>query len=101
LVARFDDHVVIKRISYGLCKKVLEAAFKYLNLYELPETHEVTLYEYEDYRIELANCVHCIQEKYSIVHNPKRSAFKEHEPISRVVNGLQAFLSLKGYIIGM
>ncbi|CAJ0909462.1 15381_t:CDS:2, partial [Entrophospora sp. SA101] len=106
LVARFDDHVVIKRISCRLCKRVLEAAFKYLSLYELPEAHEVTLYEYEDYRIELAKCIHCIQEKYSIVHNPKRSAFKEHEPISDKIQlgpGLtqneESIISLKAGIL--
>nr|CAG8503656.1 3785_t:CDS:2 [Entrophospora candida] len=96
LVARSDERVVIKRISDRLYKKVLEAAFKYLSLDELPEAHEVTLYEYEDYRVALAKYIHYIREKYSIVHNPKRSAFKEHEPIGRVVNGLQAFWSLKG-----
>ncbi|CAJ0833027.1 13097_t:CDS:2, partial [Entrophospora sp. SA101] len=95
LVARSDDCVVIKRISNILYKKVLEAA-KYLSFDELPEAHKVTLYEYESYRVELAKYIDCIREKYSIVHNPKRSAFKEHEPIGRVVNGSQTFWSLKG-----
>ncbi|CAJ0745542.1 7793_t:CDS:2 [Entrophospora sp. SA101] len=95
LVARSDDCVVIKRISNILSKKILEAA-KYLSLDELPETHKVTLYEYESYRVELAKYINCIREKYSIIHNPKQSAFKEHEPIGRVVNGSQTFWSLKG-----
>nr|CAG8494291.1 11965_t:CDS:2 [Entrophospora candida] len=102
LVTRSDNIVVIKKISDGLYKKVLETT-KYLNLDELPEAHkvtpdeyEVTPGEYENYKIELANYIDYIREKYSIVHNPKRSAFKEHEPIGRAVNGLQTFWSLKG-----
>ncbi|CAJ0841745.1 2672_t:CDS:10 [Entrophospora sp. SA101] len=102
LVARSDDIVVIKKISDGLYKKVLEET-KYLNLDELPEAHEVapdeyevTPGEYENYKIELAKYIDYIREKYSIIHNPKRSAFKEHEPIGRAVNGLQTFWSLKG-----
>jgi hypothetical protein len=76
LVARSDDRVVIKRISDRLYKKVLEATFKYLSLDELPEAHEVTLYEYEDYRVELAKYIHYVREKYSIVHNQKTKFFQ-------------------------